>query len=342
MDIIRISRNVTLIAFLLSLLFHGSTIVYIFMQKTNNLPRTHTEEQLDQKEESPLIDPRNPWVATKARAGNFGAPVFFQDEPEQQEAPSQQHHQQQEQEQPHSEQTPAQNSFVVEEDFSDTQTITEQEESQQELDPNFVNTPLETSRFEAKTETVLQEQTQPQTIPGIKKTTAGKKTTRSKKRSRQNNQTSTHMTGPKPPLTLAQLAQGFLHHAHEGGNYGVSILSDRSGLPSEQQLKYERYLQKLGWCLQNSYNINSNRCPAISHDMVTHVFLALNRDGIIQNLNLVKSSGNIHVDQFILMVFREASGAFPPVPNYLPDNPFALTYVISIGADIHPTGFYRR
>ena len=78
MNIMRIGRNVTIIAFLLSLLFHASTIIYIFMQK-----KAHSfANTIEQKEEElKNLQKKDGWVETKARASNFGAPVFFQDEP---------------------------------------------------------------------------------------------------------------------------------------------------------------------------------------------------------------------------------------------------------------------
>lgn len=68
-----------IIAFLLSLLFHISSVLYVLWQRNSD-----SREQSSQEKEEALIKEikkREEWVETKARASNFGAPVMFQDEP---------------------------------------------------------------------------------------------------------------------------------------------------------------------------------------------------------------------------------------------------------------------
>jgi len=323
MNIMRIGRNVTIIAFLLSLLFHASTIIYIFMQKKAN-SFSNTIEQ--KEEELKNLQKTDPWVETKARASNFGAPVFFQDEP-----------------------ASAKASSVVKTSADTTADIPEEHQEQafeqsialpQENSINTADEPLSQEEdFQVpiaqdmadKNALSLQSLTQSDPSRFVKKRVPRKKRTRAKKTTLQAT-TATTSTGPKPPLSLAQLTQGFMNHIRDEGKYSVSMLGRKSGTPSAEQLKYERYLEKLGWCLQNSYNINNDRCPPIAQDTTVHVFLALNRDGSVKDLGLAKSSGNIHLDQFTLFVFRDAGTSFPPVPHYLPNDPFAITYVISVAA----------
>jgi TonB family protein len=141
----------------------------------------------------------------------------------------------------------------------------------------------------------------------------------------------TPQTHPKPPLTLAQLTQGFLNQRKEdSGSYGISMLGRKSGIPSDEQMKYERYLQKLSYCLDNSFNIHKYNQPQLSDDTEIYLFFQLNRDGILEQLSVRKSSGSAILDNFVVFVFRQASQSFPPVPSYLPDNPFRMNYVISI------------
>jgi hypothetical protein len=113
------------------------------------------------------------------------------------------------------------------------------------------------------------------------------------------------------------------------------MLGMKRGIPSDEQMKYERYLQKLSWCLQNSFNINEGKTPRTSADTEIHLFFSLNRDGILQQLTLKKSSGSKLLDDFVIFVFQEASQSFPPVPSYLPDNPFQLTCIIPIKIKIY-------
>jgi hypothetical protein len=108
------------------------------------------------------------------------------------------------------------------------------------------------------------------------------------------------------------------------------MLGMKRGIPSDEQMKYERYLQKLSWCLQNSFNIHKHQTPCKSADTEIHLFFSLNRDGILQQLHIKKSSRNKLLDDFVVFVFREASVSFPPVPGYLPDDPFQLTCIIPI------------
>src|SRR3990172_466119 len=324
MNIIRVSRNVTIIALLLSLLFHVGTILYVFMQQTGNPLSSHIEQQ-EQAEELKNLTTHDPWVETKARAGNFGSPVFFRDEPE----------------------TQQQSSFAeaTADTSKGTPAETEEEQSFEQRVPALQDSPdtdetLPEEEFQVplaqditvKNAISMRESVQAQPTPSVRKRAPHKKRTQTKKRSSQQNNPIAPTGAQKPPLSLAQLTQGFLHHLEEGGTYGVSMIGKKNGIPSEDQLKYERYLQKLGWCLQNSYNINNDRCPAVAQDTIAHILLVLNRDGTMKHLNVAKSSGNIHLDQFTLFVFRDASTSFPPLPQYLPDDPFAITYVISINA----------
>src|SRR5438445_10279085 len=77
METIRRNRRITIITFLLSLLFHASFMIYLVLQKSDllntPLPQENalTPEQAQDKQ----------WAETKARASNFGAPVLFEDAP---------------------------------------------------------------------------------------------------------------------------------------------------------------------------------------------------------------------------------------------------------------------
>lgn len=136
---------------------------------------------------------------------------------------------------------------------------------------------------------------------------------------------------PKVIPTLAQLTQGFLESKDEGGRCSVKMIGNRKGMPTSEQMKYEMYLQKLGVCCQNSFAINQKRLPSYDSSIATvGIYLAINRDGTIKQLHVLKSSGDIHIDHFVLFVIRDASSSFPPVPRYLPDDPFAITYGITI------------
>jgi len=141
---------------------------------------------------------------------------------------------------------------------------------------------------------------------------------------------------PNSPLrkqlpSLSQLAQGIMNYVKEEGQYKVSMAGKKTGIPSDDQLKYERYLERLNGCLHNAFTIMRDKAPSNNAHYKIHIFLALNANGSLHNLRLEKSSGIQNIDIFILSVFRYASSSFPPVPQYLPHNPFSITYIFDIG-----------
>lgn len=317
MNILRIGRNVTIIAFLLSLLFHISTIFYIFLQKTHkNLFEKidHNEQNIAQLLQTIPTPQQKSWVTTQARAGNFGSPVFFEDLPEETD------------DIPTTSSTTKEESIRQEniEPINQKQELEHEEQSTPEEEP-IKEIPIPpTTKQTHSTEnnnvfinTVSTAPQQPRTAP--KKTTPRKKRTPAAPKT----------NGPKPPITLAQLTQGFLaHSSNNSGSSRVSMVGMKTGMPSHEQLKYDRYLEKLEWCFQNSLNINRDRIPPISSNVTVYIALAINRNGTVKHLAVSQSSGNIMFDKFILFLFQDASSSFPPIPQYLPDDPFAITCIV--------------
>jgi outer membrane biosynthesis protein TonB len=298
MKLIDRTKILIIIAFLLSLLFHTSSIIYVLWQGNTS---TRSTQSLQEKEElrTTEIQKREEWVETKARTGNFGAPVMFQDTDEPEE--------------------PEQKKITPPE-----------EKTIKEIIPEKV-TPEKSVSF--------QELAQPAAIPSPKKTVP-----KSPIEKKQSVRQKKPFSAPKPPLSLAQLTQGFLNHIKDEGTHAIHMLGKKNGTPSDEQIKYERYLQKISWCLQNSFNINRERFPAsATTENNVHIFLALNRDGSLNRCTVAKTSGNIHLDQFVLFNFNDASGSFPPVPQYLPHDPFTVTYTIMINPNEQNSfRMYRR
>lgn len=274
-----------IIAFLLSLLFHLSSVIYVAWQKPyqNNLESPQDkEETLKEK-----IAQQKEWAETKARASNFGAPVMFQDEISYEE------------------------NETTEDEKPQEKPIEEIVEKENPIIPKA---------------TAIKPITQPTTLPPQE---ISKPTLQTKKALKPITTPNKQITAPKPPLSLAQLTQGFLSHIKEEGTHAIHMLGNKKGAATEEQIKYERYLQKINWCLQNSFNINREKFPVSA--MVknnVHIFLALNKDGSIRQCTITKTSGNLYLDEFVMFNFKDAGGAFPPVPNYLPDNPFAVTFIV--------------
>lgn len=124
-----------------------------------------------------------------------------------------------------------------------------------------------------------------------------------------------------PPITLAQLTSGFMQHLQESP---MTVKSDQQGTASMEQIKHMNYCQKIIGCIVNSYRINKTRTIQENNMHQTCIQLALNQDGSIHTLNIVQSSGNISIDQFLLHIFRDASSSFPPLPASFREQPYHL------------------
>jgi len=104
----------------------------------------------------------------------------------------------------------------------------------------------------------------------------------------------------------------------------------QKGIPCDEQIKHERYAQKLLWCLQNSLNIHRERLsPSLIIDNPLEIALTVNKNGSIKHCVVVKSSGNRLFDRFFLSIFNDASTSFPPIPNYIPYDSVTATYYAS-------------
>lgn len=309
------TKKIIFLAFLLSLLFHTGSIIYITIQKSHQdsavaIP-DKGEKTLPKKNK-----PHDEWVETKAHASNFGAPVFFQDEPEF---------------------TPPASDQVIE-NKPNTAEMQEQELPQEKEESTKSIIP------EAKQEITDNKPTATLQESEIKSASAKKAVPQKRPQSKPHMQPSKPIAAPKPPLTLAQLSQGFLNHVKQEGSHAIHMLGKKNGTPTDEQIKYERYLQKLSWCLQNSFNIHNDRFPtSASIEDTIQVLLALNKDGSMKNCRISKTSGNRDLDYFTLFIFNDASTSFPPVPEYLPHDPFTITYIIMVsGSEESRLKLYRR
>ena len=141
-----------------------------------------------------------------------------------------------------------------------------------------------------------------------------------------------HQTPPpampqKRKLTLADLAKGFLTHLKNEGQDALKMYGKKGAKATQEQLKLQRYVQKIVWQLENSMRIHRGRLK-ITRELETelYIYLALNRNGTLKELKLSKSSGIREIDNFYMFIFKDASTSFPPVPSYLPGNPLKLNF----------------
>lgn len=129
-------------------------------------------------------------------------------------------------------------------------------------------------------------------------------------------------------VTLAQLAQGFLQYAQEeAGDALLEVRGGRDGVPTDEQLKHERYQQKIAWWLQREFRAT----PLAQHEVPEPPFmiewgLLLNRDGSIHELVLLASSGNPVFDEKYAKIIWAASSSFPPVPHFFKGDVYSICF----------------
>ncbi len=143
---------------------------------------------------------------------------------------------------------------------------------------------------------------------------------------------------------LAGITRGYLQQLHdEGENLIKTLGGNPNKKPTAEQLKYERYLAKIQWCLQNAHSINQHKCMSQEPiEAAMRVFFVLDREGKMNNFKIVQSSGNAYVDQYMSALFASASNSFPPLPAYIKEDHFPLTYTILVNWNTtSPVGFSR-
>jgi hypothetical protein len=136
--------------------------------------------------------------------------------------------------------------------------------------------------------------------------------------------------------SVAAMAQGFLEQIKENGTSAITMLSKNQGVPSQMQLQHERYLEKLFWHLQKTFRNNENKIPRITNNRTMNIHFALDKNGMLKQINVMGTSdNNIQFDNAIVLLFKEASQGFPPVPRALPHEPYEMTVRIEFGNYAH-------
>lgn len=147
----------------------------------------------------------------------------------------------------------------------------------------------------------------------------------------------------KARKALAGITQGYLQQLKdEGENLIKTLGGDPNKKPTAEQLKYERYLAKIQWCLQNAHSINQDKCPLHEQiDAAMRIYFVLNREGKMTGFKIMQSSGKAYVDQYISSLFQFASSSFPPLPAYVKEDHLPLTYTVMVNWNTGSTGFSR-
>jgi len=160
-----------------------------------------------------------------------------------------------------------------------------------------------------------------------------------KQEKKQQTQTTPQQTSePAKKLTLADITKGLVQKIKNNSDHLVNALSEKTGVASAEQIKYERYLKKLEWHISNSDRIHrrdyiDNLASAKTQPLNNlKLYLALNRDGSISELELITSCGIKVIDDYFLFIFRDASTSFPSVPHFLPA-PFRCCYLVGLQSE---------
>jgi len=156
---------------------------------------------------------------------------------------------------------------------------------------------------------------------------------------------------PKPPkkkLTLADITKGFSDYTQKQGINLVQYVNSAKGVPTDEQIKRERYTRKLFDCFDILMKIKRNTLVLTQKVSPNHLFkitvnYVINKNGSLHYIKVLKTSGIHEVDNFIVDLIKEASSSFPPVPSYLSKDKFIefTQFCVHAGSMINmPTPHY--
>ena len=132
---------------------------------------------------------------------------------------------------------------------------------------------------------------------------------------------SSQKSNQKEPLSFAQIAQGF---AAQIAQVDMAVESNRQGPANMTMVVMVNYFQKVLKNIGESYSITNRTAPNDPQAQDAHVMIALNKDGTLHSVNLMQSSGNQRVDNYLLQLVKHASSSFPPVPSAIKENPLRM------------------
>lgn len=155
------------------------------------------------------------------------------------------------------------------------------------------------------------------------------KTAKIPKKAAQNAQ-DTSQKAVLPPMTIAHLLQGFLEQKGIGTDSGLRHKGNNKQAPDEQ-IKYERYVQKIHWSIQNTFKIYKNRLT-LPHAVraIMQFYIDFQDNGFVKGVQLLKPSGSAHLDQFMLSLIQDAIKSFPPFPRFLDAKLIPKVYTLHI------------
>lgn len=128
--------------------------------------------------------------------------------------------------------------------------------------------------------------------------------------------------GPiKKTMTFADLARGFIESYKNEGQDWLERQGDENIQPQQQELKYLSYLQRICWYIQSTIKQHRIVLPPHWHPpLKTDMLLTFNREGTIENIQIISSSGCLEYDEYCLTVFYNNKTGYPPVPQHISEN----------------------
>lgn len=218
------------------------------------------------------------------------------------------------------------NQNEVSENTEQEQSISDPFEKQEEgLDKEEKENNQEKIETPIKTESIKATDSKQLTAPLAKK----------KKKQRQKMAQNKNDTKPseKSTPTFADLVKGFstfMEQTKHGVESRIHTLGKDGKKPTDQQLKYERYIEKIIICLETSLHVNRAHAILPPVGKNPRVTIALNRRGNLTSFKIIESSGAKEVDDHIARSFYDAGSSFPPIPQYIPDNPLMITFTVNM------------
>lgn len=150
-------------------------------------------------------------------------------------------------------------------------------------------------------------------------------------------------------LTLADISKGFMDYARKDGaiqnsksNHLVTVKGKTFGQATADQLKHERYIKKLFDCIDVAFklhrrNFRFTQIPQIDPLRVV-ILVDLQKNGMINSINIIKKSGNTQFDLFMPKVIKDAARSFPPVPSAFKTDIYSLPIEFAVSvASLCPT-----
>lgn len=123
-------------------------------------------------------------------------------------------------------------------------------------------------------------------------------------------------------LTLAQMSKDFLGYAEQQGDNLVKYVNSVAGIPTDEQIKFERYGSKILSCIDTTLKIIpppfTTKTNVSKIDIKPPIVgLTINNTVGLEQVVILQSTGSIELDKHLLMAINRSSKGFPPLPKNL-------------------------